>query len=303
VVPMSTSCYPSSPSKRISTRSFLYDLRGGASSEDDNNEDEDESEDDEEIEDDEDASLFADDEVDFDERDFAGETTMDRLLLNWKRTPPFTKAYISATFGVAVYANAMNANQIPEFLSLDWTKILTKLQVWRLITAFFNFGPLGIGWFLTAHFVWTYMATLERLCHDRPYDFWIMILFGQLSMVVGYPLLGQNTKFLGHNLSTYLVYIWARKHEGAKVSMFDLFEARAELLPWIFLAQTFLLEGELPVLDFLGIVFGHLYYHCEVTGMLQAPKALVKWYKKSDNQLAVTLRGLYQPITSDFEII
>jgi len=160
---------------------------------------------------------------------------------------------------------------------------------------------MGLGYVMTAHFVWTYMSTLERLNHNRPYDFWIMILFGQLSMVVGYPLLRLSPGFLGHNLSTYFVYIWSRYHEGIQVSMFDLFLARAELLPWFFLAQTFFLEGELPVLDFLGIVFGHIYHHCKTIGILRAPRELVEWYN-GDSDAAVRIREMYKPISSDFEV-
>jgi Derlin-2/3 len=240
---------------------------------------------------------------DFTERDFAEDTTVDRFKLAWDRTPPLTKAYITASFCTTAYGYLMNGNKFPEILMLDWSKAIKQLQVWRLLTSFLNFGPLGLGWVMTAHFVWTYMATLERLCHNRPYDFWIMILFGQLSMVLGYPLLKMNAQFLGHNLSTYLVYIWARHHEGLQVSMFDLFTARAELLPWIFLAQTFLLEGELPFLDALGILFGHVYHHLSTTGSLKAPASLVEWYQHSSNELAVKLRKLYQPISSDFEIM
>jgi len=121
-------------------------------------------------------------------------------------------------------------------------------------------------------------------------------------MVIGYPVLNLSPRFLGHNLSTFLVYIWSRYHEGIEVNMFELFTTRAEMLPWFFLAQTFLLEGELPVLDFLGIVFGHIYHHCKTVGILRAPDALVEWYK-GDSALAVRIRNQYKQISSDFEMV
>jgi Derlin-2/3 len=128
-------------------------------------------------------------------------------------------------------------------------------------------------------------------------------LFGQLSMVVGYPLLRLSPLYLGHNLSTYFVYIWSRYHEGVQVSMFDLFTTRAEMLPWFFLAQTFLLEGAPPILDLLGIVFGHCYHYLKRTGALTAPDALVEWYESSPSKLAMRIRNWYRPISSDFEMI
>ena len=65
--------------------------------------------------------------------------------------------------------------------------------------------------------------------------------------------------------------------------------------------KTFLLEGELPVLDFLGIVFGHVYHHCKTVGLLRAPDDLVKWYKESDS--AEAIRKKYKKISVDFEMI
>jgi Derlin-2/3 len=278
---------------------LLLTTRGGASLVDD---EEDWSEEDDE--DDDDLMFGLDDADDFDmaESDFAEDTTLDRVIDALKKTPPLTKAYLSASFAATLYGYLFNRNEFPSALSLEWKPILGKLQIWRPLTAFLNFGPLGLGYLMTAQFVWTYMSTLERLNHDRPYDFWIMMLFGQLCMVIGYPVLKLSPRFLGHNMSTFLVYIWSRYHEGIEVNMFELFNTRAEMLPWFFLAQTFLLEGELPVLDFLGIVFGHIYHHCKTVGILRAPDSLVKWYN-GDSKMAVRIRNEYKPISSEFEMV
>jgi hypothetical protein len=175
------------------------------------------------------------------------------------------------------------------------------LQLWRPFTAFLNFGPFGLGYVMTAHFVWTYMSTLERLNHHRPYDFWIMILFGCASMVAGYGFFQLEPRFLGHNLSTFLVYVWSRYHEGLEVNMFELFNTRAELLPWFFLVQTFLLEGEIPLLDFLGIVFGHIYHHCKTVNILRTPDFVIEWYN-GNSAIATSIRKNYKQISSDFEL-
>jgi hypothetical protein len=65
--------------------------------------------------------------------------------------------------------------------------------------------------------------------------------------------------------------------------------------------QTFLLEGELPWLDFLGILFGHIYFHLKTTGVLEAPAFLQKWYKESPS--AQGIRDKYKDISSDFEVV
>ena len=67
-----------------------------------------------------------------------------------------------------------------------------------------------------------------------------------------------------------------------------------------FLEQTFLLEGELPTLDFLGIVFGHVYHHCKTVGLLRAPESVVQWYKESDG--AAAIRKKYKKISTDYEV-
>jgi hypothetical protein len=172
------------------------------------------------------------------EDDFAEENFLDRTIQDFHKTPPLTKAYIQASMLATTYGYLVNKNEFPSFLSLDWNSVLWKAQIWRPFTTFLNFGPIGLGYLLTVHFVWTYMSTLERLHHHKPYDFWIMIFFGMLSMVVGYPAMKMNPRFLGHNISTFLVYIWSRYHEGLEVNLFELFNIRAELLPWFFLAQV-----------------------------------------------------------------
>jgi Derlin-2/3 len=271
-------------------RSWLQ-VRGGALVDDDEEDEEEEFLD----------AGLDDDDFEMTEADFTEDATIDCMRTAWRKTPPLTKGYLSASMAATLYGYLFHKNEFPPALTLDWQPILYKLQWWRPLTAFLNFGPLGLGYLMTAHFVWTYMATLERLNYAKPYDFWIMILFGQLSMVIGYPVLKLSPRFLGHNLSTFLVYIWSRYHEGIEVNMFELFNTRAELLPWFFLAQTFLLEGELPVLDFLGIVFGHIYHHCKTVGILRAPDSLVAWYR-GDSSMAQRIRDLYKPISSDFEV-
>lgn len=207
---------------------------------------EDEDEDDSDISDDEDDDsdlddLFGDDDdlmLEDDDDDFGEMTSWDRFLQQYQSTPPLTKAFLTASAALTTYGYLFDKqHQFPGLFQLDLGKVV-KGQLWRPLTAFLNFGGLGLGYALTMQFVWTYMKDLERLHHHVPYDFWILIGFGMMSMLVGYPILGLKFHFLGHNLSTYLVYIWSRYHEGVEVNMFELFMTRAEVLPWIFLAQV-----------------------------------------------------------------
>mmetsp|Transcript_6603 Transcript_6603/g.14947 ORF Transcript_6603/g.14947 Transcript_6603/m.14947 type:complete len:342 (+) Transcript_6603:109-1134(+) len=285
-----------SPSVATPLQSRITLIRGGAF--------DDESDDDE--------YDFSDSDFDFDdedgmfdfdaaEDDFGDDNTLTQIIDAYHTTPPLTKAYLTASFGAALLGYVTNNNDFPPILQLEWNPIITKFQIWRPLTAFLNFGPLGLGYLMTAQFVWVYMSTLERLNHNKPYDFWLMMFFGAFSMVVGYSMMGLSPRFLGHNLSTFLVYVWSRYHEGLEVNMFELFNTRAELLPWFFLAQTFLLEGEVPILDFLGIVFGHIYHHYATTNVLRTPKFVIQWYN-GENKYARMLKAKYKTISSDFEM-
>ena len=207
----------------------LLTLRGGSDEEDESDE--------EDFSDD--GGLFDDfANGDEGEDDFAEDNTLDRMIQEFRKTPPLTKFYLQASFFATLYGYLVNNNEFPTILSLEWKSVLTRAQIWRPFTAFLNFGPFGLGYLLTVNFVWTYMSTLERLHHHKPYDFWIMIGFGMLTMGVGSPAMKMNPRFLGHNLSTFLVYIWSRYHEGLEVNLFELFNTRAEMLPWFFLAQV-----------------------------------------------------------------
>lgn len=231
------------------------------------------------------------------EEKFEEDSRVDRMVQAYKDTPPLTKAYLTAS-AIVTAMGYVTKSDFPDVFLLDWKKVLYRFQIWRPFTTFLNFGRLGLGYALMMHFVWQYMSTLERLHHHKPYDFWIMILFGMVSMVVGYPAMKMNPKSLGHNLGTFLVYVWSRYHEGLDVEMFGLFTTRAELLPWYFLAETFILEGDVPIMDFLGIVFGHTYHHCKTIGLLRAPQSLVDWYKESG--AAASIRKQYKKISTDF---
>ncbi len=224
------------PFLRSTTSLALLKTRGGA---DDSDYDEESSEDDFEDESD-DEDLFGDFDLDEDNvDDFKEDNTMDRLIEEYHRTPPITKAYLTASFGVTALGYVLTNNEFPPILSLDWNMVFKRGQIWRPFTAFLNLGSFGlIGYPMTVHFMHQYMSFLERLAHNKPYDFWIMILFGMTSMLVGYPFMKMSPRFLGHNLSTFLVYIWSRMFEGVDVGVFDFIHIKAELLPWFLLAQV-----------------------------------------------------------------
>jgi len=90
--------------------------------------------------------------------------------------------------------------------------------------------------------------------------------------------------FLGHSLTTMLVYVWARRNPFVQMNFFGLLPFRvisklflplllyffvvvncnlqAPYLPWVLVAFSVLL-GNTVMVDILGIAIGHLYFFLE----------------------------------------
>ena len=249
---------------------------------------------------DEEEMLDNDDEnsiIDDDDENGRSNQLMSSISEMWTKTPPVTQIYVGSSIFLSFLVFALNKNVWPEFLNLDWKKVITRFEIWRPFTAFLFFGPLGMNYLLTIHFVWTYMSQLEKLNFKAPEDFFVLIVFGAVTLLPLYSALGLSTKFLGHNLSTYLVYIWARLFEGTDVNVMDLFLLRAEVLPWFFCAQTLVLEGEIPFADLLGIVVGHLYHYLKKRNLLVAPPAVKSLFSSE------AMKSKYAKFRDDFELI
>ena len=271
----------------------LLQLHGGAKG-DDRQEEEDIT-----AVDDENEDLFdGDDDDDDDIDDNQQQSQMINSISDlWVKTPPITQAYVGSSIALTLAVFVLNKNVWPEILNLNWGSVVGKFQFWRPFTGFLFFGPLGLNYVLTIQFVWTYMAQLEKLNYNKPEEFFMMLLFGAVTLILGYQGLGFSTQFLGHNLSTFLVYIWARTFEGTDVNVMDLFCLKAELLPWFFCAQTYLLEGEIPYADILGIVVGHLYHYIFLEKKMKTiVPSIVKDFFSSE-----TMRKKYVRFKDDFE--
>jgi len=78
----------------------------------------------------------------------------------------------------------------------------------------------------------------------------------------------------------------SRRGDGANIALNLGFHTGAELLPWFFAAQTYLLEHEPPVHDLLGIAIGHSYTVLRQRKRLAAPGALRAVYEARPELMA-----------------
>ena len=269
------------------------------SSDDDESDYEEVGDDDDDTDDDDwDSINFGDEGDEASMADFEGEDTlMRRIKSAVKRTPPITQGFLSLSIAVTFLSMLLNGNKFPAALLLDWPKVLSGLQLWRMFSAFLYFGPFDISFLLTIQFVWQYMSQLEKVHHKEPEQFVVMWLTGALFLLVAFWMSSIPTANLGHNLSCYLVYVWARTYEGHEINFMELFTMRSELMPWFLALQTFLLEGEFPLMDLVGIAVGHIYYVLYSAKMLPVPGFLVNFFRENE-----FLRKRYEAVADDFGI-
>lgn len=227
--------------------------------------------------------------------DSSGGNTVVTFCRNFiHKTPPFTLSYLSASTAITLLSFFLNQNKFPELLSFSW-KGIAKLQFWRLITGFTYLGDLDLFYPLTLQFVHQHMSHLEKMSYKSPEEFVMMMLFGMTSLLVFYTITGLNTRLLGHNLATYLVYLWSRAFEGLDVNFMDFFLLKAEMIPWFFCLQTFLLEQELPVADLVGILLGHCYHYVKQEKKWKAP---ISWKEFFETEF---WNKQYQRFQGEFE--
>ncbi|XP_014901882.1 derlin-2-like isoform X2 [Poecilia latipinna] len=110
--------------------------------------------------------------------------------------------------------------------------IISRYQIWRLITSFFFFGSLGFGFLFNIIF--------------------LLQLLGLFA----------NIFFLGQAFITMLVYVWSKRNPLIRMNFLGLLTFQAPLLPWVLMGCSLLL-GNPVTADVLGIGVGHLYYFLE----------------------------------------
>jgi Derlin-2/3 len=66
--------------------------------------------------------------------------------------------------------------------------------------------------------------------------------------------------FLGHPLSSTLVYIWSRRNPDTRLSFLGLLVFTAPYLPWVLMGFSLVLHGTIPKDEIMGVVIGHVWY-------------------------------------------
>lgn len=195
----------------------------------------------------------------------------------WKSVPPVTRSYIC----LSVITTGTVALDVitPLKLYLNWSLVLQKAHLWRVITNFMYFGDFSIDFLFHMFFLYRYCKMLEiNTFRGRTADFLFMLIFGAGLLVLASPFTHIN--FLGPSLTFMMVYVWGRKNSRQVVNFLGLISFSAPYLPWVLLLFSFVL-GSSPTMDLLGIFAGHVYYYMtdvypQMAGvsLLQTPRIL-----------------------------
>ncbi|KPP61125.1 derlin-2-like [Scleropages formosus] len=212
--------------------------------------------------------------------------------------PVVTRAYTTAC---VLTTAAVQLELITPFqLYFNPDLILNNYQVWRLVTNFLFFGPVGFNFLFNMIFLYRYCRMLEEgSFRGRTADFVFMFLFGGLLMTGAYSEWNQywistcsyemsfdlclphvtisffrrvvtaqifgtfvSLVFLGQAFTIMLVYVWSRRNPNVRMNFFGLLNFQAPFLPWVLMGFSLLL-GNSIIVDLLGIAVGHVYFFLE----------------------------------------
>ncbi|KAG7148115.1 Derlin-2 like protein [Verticillium longisporum] len=118
--------------------------------------------------------------------------------------------------------------------TVDQCSLFVKSQYWRLLTTFLYFGPFSLDLLFHVYFLQRYARLLEESSGRSPAHFSWLLMYAMTSLVLLSPLV--SMPFLGHPLSSTLVYIWSRRNPDTSL----------------------VLHGSVPKDEIMGVVIGHI---------------------------------------------
>ncbi|KAF5004365.1 hypothetical protein FDECE_9139 [Fusarium decemcellulare] len=140
---------------------------------------------------------------------------------------------------------------------IPWLDFLHRLY-WRLLTTFLYFGPFSLDLLFHVYFLQRYARLLEESSGRSPAHFSWLLLYAMASLIALSPLV--SMPFLGHPLSSTLVYIWSRRNPDTRLSFLGLLVFTAPYLPWVLMGFSLVLHGTVPKDEIMGVVIGHVWY-------------------------------------------
>lgn len=170
--------------------------------------------------------------------------------------PPCTRWWTAAT---VMTSALVQCNIVTPFqLFYSFRSVYAKSQYWRLVTTFLYFGPFSLDLLFQVYFLQRYARLLEETSGRSPARFSWLLLYAMLSLLVVSPIV--SLPFLGHPLSSSLVYIWSRRNPDTRLSFLGLLVFSAPWLPLVLMGFSLILHGSVPKDEIIGVLIGHIWY-------------------------------------------
>jgi len=181
-------------------------------------------------------------------------------VLSWyMEIPPVSRIYFTSAFLTTTCCAVDIIN--PYYLYYN-PELIFEGQIWRLFSPFLFFGLFSVDFMFNMYFLVRHCRQLEEGdFRGKPSQFVLMILFGISLIVLIAPFL-QMHNFLGSALTFMMTYVWGRRNEDVRMSMFGVITFTAPYLPWVMLAFGFLVGNPVDM-SLVGIAVGHAYYFLE----------------------------------------
>ena len=174
----------------------------------------------------------------------------------FNESPKITKILILSSFTISllVWTGLITTLDI----YLNFTLIIKKFQIWRILTTFLYFGEFNLSLLLHMYIFFRDSKILERkIFQGNSADYLYFILFCMIFLLLLSPI--TKTLFLSTSLNFAMMYYWGRKSKMTNVEFMGVFTFRAPYLSLFYLMISFLLGYEYKEL-IIGIIVGHVYF-------------------------------------------
>jgi Derlin-2/3 len=152
--------------------------------------------------------------------------------------PPVTKFYFCGCITVTALVHFDVVS--PLYLYLNFNRIYSHGEIWRLLSNFLFFDYFSLNWVFQMIFLIPNASQLERHHYrGKTASFlWMIVLMIVTHLVMAWLLFYYNIHrilFLGPAFSFGIVYVWSRKSQHVQMNFLGLFPFQAPYLPLVIL--------------------------------------------------------------------